>query len=70
MQQQDIRCGACSRKLGAGKYTILQIKCPRCGTINHLRAARPEPAPPEGHSTETHEWPTTHPNKPPSAARR
>ncbi|MBE0595706.1 MAG: Com family DNA-binding transcriptional regulator [Desulfuromonadales bacterium] len=34
----EIRCGACSRKLGEGEYVSLQIKCPRCGTLNSLRA--------------------------------
>lgn len=28
---QDIRCGSCNRKLGAGEYVRLTIKCPRCG---------------------------------------
>lgn len=37
----DIRCGACSRKLGQGQFTRLQIKCPRCGTLNFLRAESP-----------------------------
>lgn len=46
MQNEDIRCGTCPRKLGVGKYTRLQIKCPRCGTLNHLRAAS---LPPERH---------------------
>ncbi|WP_082793029.1 Com family DNA-binding transcriptional regulator [Collimonas pratensis] len=41
---QDIRCGSCSRKLGEGEYITLSIKCPRCGTLNHLRATRPAPA--------------------------
>ncbi|PUA16824.1 Com family DNA-binding transcriptional regulator [Glaciimonas sp. PCH181] len=40
----DIRCGNCSRKLGEGEYITLTIKCPRCGTLNHLRATRPAPA--------------------------
>ncbi|WP_082806959.1 Com family DNA-binding transcriptional regulator [Collimonas pratensis] len=40
---QDIRCGNCSRKLGEGEYIALSIKCPRCGTLNHLRAMRPAP---------------------------
>ena len=35
----EIRCGACQRKLGAGFYTRLEIKCPRCGAMNILRAA-------------------------------
>ncbi|MWL87141.1 Com family DNA-binding transcriptional regulator [Cupriavidus sp. SW-Y-13] len=38
---QDIRCGSCNRKLGAGEYLRLAIKCPRCGTMNQLRAERP-----------------------------
>ena len=40
---QDIRCGQCFRKLGAGQYLRLSIKCPRCGTMNILRAERPTP---------------------------
>ncbi|WP_322080223.1 Com family DNA-binding transcriptional regulator [Burkholderia cenocepacia] len=40
----DIRCGQCRRKLASGRYIELSIKCPRCGVINHLRAASPEPA--------------------------
>ncbi|MBI3727362.1 MAG: Com family DNA-binding transcriptional regulator [Burkholderiales bacterium] len=35
---QDIRCGTCSRKLGEGEFVTLAIKCPRCKTLNHLRA--------------------------------
>ncbi|WP_132257539.1 Com family DNA-binding transcriptional regulator [Paucimonas lemoignei] len=35
---QEIRCGNCNKKLGAGEYQRLQIKCPRCGTMNHLKA--------------------------------
>ncbi|XQE65758.1 Com family DNA-binding transcriptional regulator [Pseudomonas sp. P3C3] len=36
----DIRCGGCARLLAraSGCYT-LQIKCPRCGTLNHQTAA-------------------------------
>ncbi|MEO3725769.1 Com family DNA-binding transcriptional regulator [Pseudomonas syringae] len=36
---QDIRCGHCCRKLAAASgFTELQIKCPRCRTLNHLKA--------------------------------
>ncbi|MGO3950599.1 Com family DNA-binding transcriptional regulator [Pseudomonas sp. BP11-1-1] len=36
---QDIRCGQCCRKLATAKGFIeLQIKCPRCRTLNHLKA--------------------------------
>ncbi|HHT8972179.1 TPA: Com family DNA-binding transcriptional regulator [Burkholderia cenocepacia] len=41
---QDIRCGSCNRKLGAGEYIRLTIKCPRCRAMNVLRAERPVPA--------------------------
>ncbi len=34
----EIRCGACSRKLGVGEYRLLIIKCPRCGVVNSLKA--------------------------------
>ncbi|MGE8491570.1 Com family DNA-binding transcriptional regulator [Comamonas sp.] len=37
----DIRCGSCGRKLGEGVYSLLNIKCPRCGALNCLRAASP-----------------------------
>lgn len=42
-QQNDIRCGHCNRKLGEGIYQVLAIKCPRCGTLNHLRASTHPP---------------------------
>nr|WP_248915877.1 Com family DNA-binding transcriptional regulator [Pseudomonas moorei] len=36
---QEIRCGHCGRKLAAVLGFIeLQIKCPRCRTLNHLKA--------------------------------
>ncbi|WP_085684101.1 MULTISPECIES: Com family DNA-binding transcriptional regulator [unclassified Pseudomonas] len=36
---QDIRCGHCCRKRAAASgFTELQIKCPRCRTLNHLKA--------------------------------
>ncbi|MCA7941586.1 Com family DNA-binding transcriptional regulator [Burkholderia cepacia] len=41
---EDIRCGSCNRKLGAGEYIRLNIKCPRCGAMNVMRAERPLPA--------------------------
>lgn len=27
---EEIRCGGCQRKLGEGRFTRLEIKCPRC----------------------------------------
>ncbi len=32
--RDEIRCGQCARKLAVGQYVKLQIKCPRCGTLN------------------------------------
>lgn len=53
-----IRCGGCQRKLGEGRYSRLEIKCPRCGTHNVLRASAadhsvqsPIPARPERHQS-------------------
>ncbi|MFK9003435.1 Com family DNA-binding transcriptional regulator [Pseudomonas pergaminensis] len=41
----DIRCGHCARKLASvNRFDTLQIKCPRCGTINHLKAPSFPPA--------------------------
>lgn len=36
-----VRCGRCQRKLAEAQYLRLEIKCPRCGTMNILRAERP-----------------------------
>ncbi|HIE1665620.1 Com family DNA-binding transcriptional regulator [Pseudomonas aeruginosa] len=36
---KDIRCGGCNRLLArAGQFDQIQIKCPRCGTLNQLKA--------------------------------
>jgi phage FluMu protein Com len=36
---REIRCGGCNRLLAlAGWFEQLQIKCPRCGALNHLKA--------------------------------
>lgn len=36
---KEIRCGTCQRLLAkAGHFDQLQIKCPRCRAINHLKA--------------------------------
>lgn len=36
---EEIRCGACGRKLGEGIFARLAIKCPRCGTLNQFQSA-------------------------------
>jgi phage FluMu protein Com len=43
---QEIRCGQCQRKLAEAEFVRLTIKCPRCGTLNDVRALSP---PPERH---------------------
>jgi phage FluMu protein Com len=43
---KDYRCGKCNRLLArVGELTELQIKCSRCGTLNHVKATRLEPSP-------------------------
>ncbi|SEE15847.1 MULTISPECIES: Com family DNA-binding transcriptional regulator [Pseudomonas] len=43
---KDCRCGQCKRLLArVGEYTELQIKCSRCGTLNHVKAASHERSP-------------------------
>ncbi|MGE0333109.1 MAG: Com family DNA-binding transcriptional regulator [Ramlibacter sp.] len=49
---QEVRCGHCSRKLAVAEFVRLQIKCPRCGTLNDVRAASPTPARPGAPNTE------------------
>ncbi len=43
MLRKDIRCGQCQKKLAVGRYIEMEIKCPRCGTINYLRATSLKP---------------------------
>ncbi|MES2237613.1 MAG: Com family DNA-binding transcriptional regulator [Pseudomonadota bacterium] len=38
---ETIRCGNCNRKLAEAEYSRLSIKCPRCGTLNHVKASEP-----------------------------
>lgn len=44
---ENVRCGKCSALLFKAKRGAisndLEIKCRRCGTLNHLRPAEPEP---------------------------
>ncbi|MFV3367549.1 Com family DNA-binding transcriptional regulator [Pseudomonas sp. NY15435] len=49
---KEVRCGKCGRLLAkVGQLTELQIKCSRCGTLNHQKAeSLPNRAPPSaGH---------------------
>ncbi|MBJ2144688.1 Com family DNA-binding transcriptional regulator [Delftia acidovorans] len=40
---QEMRCASCNRKLAVGLFQQLNIKCPRCGTLNSLRVENPKP---------------------------
>ncbi|MCG6573848.1 Com family DNA-binding transcriptional regulator [Pseudomonas sp. AF32] len=43
---KDFRCGQCKRLLARmGEHTELQIKCSRCGTLNHVKALSLELSP-------------------------
>ncbi len=39
--RKEERCGHCDKLLGKGKVTDFEIKCPRCGTLNHMRDRNP-----------------------------
>ncbi|MBX9268736.1 Com family DNA-binding transcriptional regulator [Chromobacterium violaceum] len=51
MFNTDIRCGQCGRKLASGRYIELTIKCPRCRTLNHLKAESLSPERPGASDT-------------------
>ncbi|WP_280041235.1 Com family DNA-binding transcriptional regulator [Pseudomonas sp. Hg5Tf] len=43
---EECRCGNCKRLLArVGEFTELQIKCSRCGTLNHVKASSLERSP-------------------------
>lgn len=49
---KECRCGHCKRLLArVGEYTELQIKCSRCGTLNHVKATSLERSPVSDMST-------------------
>jgi phage FluMu protein Com len=50
-----IRCRSCNKKLGEGTWIELIIKCPRCSTLNQLKA------PSLMNNGESHELGTYHP---------
>ncbi|WP_284321170.1 Com family DNA-binding transcriptional regulator [Dyella acidisoli] len=42
---QDVRCSRCAKLLARARhFDAIEIKCPRCGTFNSLRAV-PSPLP-------------------------
>lgn len=54
-ERKEVRCGHCNRLLGKGEVRDFEIKCPRCKTINHVRAQSPCSEPPEGREESLYE---------------
>ncbi|PWE38430.1 Com family DNA-binding transcriptional regulator [Pseudomonas prosekii] len=43
---KDCRCGKCNKLLArVGEFSDIQIKCSRCGTLNHMKADESRIAP-------------------------
>lgn len=36
---QTVRCGKCSKMLAKADFVRIEIKCPRCGTLNQMMSA-------------------------------
>lgn len=49
---EEVRCGSCHKLLAKARYHRLQIKCPRCGTLNDMRATEPQTRTPLSGSNE------------------
>ncbi|WP_321161130.1 Com family DNA-binding transcriptional regulator [Herbaspirillum lusitanum] len=60
-EMQEIRCGGCNKLLGKGEYKVISIKCPRCKTLNELRAMSPIPERQRASNTEGVHEQTNHP---------
>ncbi|MCH5278018.1 MAG: Com family DNA-binding transcriptional regulator [Desulfovibrionaceae bacterium] len=53
---KEIRCGHCNKLLGKGSAHDLEIKCTRCGTLNHVRDTSPCSEPYEGQNGASHAY--------------
>lgn len=40
-QMREIRCDFCGETLGKGAAVLLEITCPRCGTLKRIRRSLP-----------------------------
>ncbi|WP_420904479.1 Com family DNA-binding transcriptional regulator [Candidatus Magnetaquiglobus chichijimensis] len=38
---EELRCGQCGRLLAKGAGTRVEIKCPKCKTLNHFSGQEP-----------------------------
>jgi phage FluMu protein Com len=45
---EDIRCGTCDKLLARGAVIDINIKCPRCKTINNIQCKRSRSSSPSG----------------------
>lgn len=58
---KDIRCGGCGRLLARAKFIQIEIKCPRCKTLNNMKAIEPlTKAPPSAEDKEVSHGQTNH----------
>ncbi|WP_273152872.1 Com family DNA-binding transcriptional regulator [Methylophaga thiooxydans] len=58
---KEVRCGGCSRLLAKAEYVQIEIKCPRCKTLNNLKAIEPlNPAPSSARPIEEHHGQTNY----------
>lgn len=55
-QDNEIRCGHCNKMLAKGTAFDLNIKCPRCGVMNYVRAMRPSSEPQDGRRSENEDF--------------
>lgn len=39
---ENVRCGKCCKLLAKAEAAVLEIKCPRCGTLNNVRVSHPK----------------------------
>ncbi|MDR3412186.1 MAG: Com family DNA-binding transcriptional regulator [Formivibrio sp.] len=44
----EIRCSHCRKLLARGQFHVLEIKCPRCGNLNHMSAKSAAPGATDG----------------------
>ena len=56
LEKKQIRCGKCNKLLAKGMAGNIEIKCPRCRAINHVRAESPSSELPDGQDGATHAY--------------
>ena len=52
---EEIRCGNCNKLLAKSCCNQLEIKCPRCRTMNQIRTKSPKPERLERQGNDHHE---------------